>query len=81
MGFQAGAKKIADAENIISVQLDQDAMPTDFVMQFFNKVRVGITMSAKSSAVLKPNSMRAGAKCGKRYPSEEHDSLCGDCRK
>jgi hypothetical protein len=80
IGFQAGAKKIADAENIVSVQLNQDATPTDFVMQFFNKIRVGITMSAKSSIVAKPRLMRACAKCGKTYPSEEDGSLCGDCR-
>jgi len=80
MGFQAGAKKIADAENIISVQLNQDATPTDFVMQFFYKIRVGIKMSAKSSVVAKSSAMRACAKCGKTYPSEEHGSLCGDCR-
>lgn len=65
MGFQAGAEKIADAENIISVRLNQDATPSDFVMQFFDKMRVGISMSSISITATNPRYTRACANCGK----------------
>lgn len=80
MGFQAGSKKIASAENIVSVRLNQDATPTDFVMHFFDKIRIGITARVELSAVIKPRLMRACANCGNTFPSDEHEALCGDCR-
>jgi hypothetical protein len=80
MGLQEGAEKVAVAENIHSVQLSEESTLENFVIQFLNKIWLGVTMSAKSSASATPRLMRACAKCEKLFPSEEHDSLCGDCR-
>lgn len=41
LGLQEGAEKIASAENIFSVKLDQNSTPTDFAMQFLNKFAIG----------------------------------------
>jgi hypothetical protein len=38
MGLQEGAKKIAAAENLLSVQLHENSTPTDFAMQFLNNI-------------------------------------------
>ena len=48
--LQTGAKKITDAENIISVRLSQDNTLTDFGMHFIDKMRIGISGKVKSSA-------------------------------
>jgi len=42
LGLQAGAAKIAEAENIISVLLDENSTPTNFIMQFLNNVFFGV---------------------------------------
>jgi hypothetical protein len=48
MGFQERAAKIAAAENILSVELDENSTPTDFALKFLNKLYLGISMTAKS---------------------------------
>lgn len=42
LGLQKGAKRIANAENIIEVKLSPDSNPNEYFMQFLNKVMVGI---------------------------------------
>jgi hypothetical protein len=44
LGLQAGAKKVAAAENIISVKLDEDSTPEHFAAEFLGKFRAGATM-------------------------------------
>jgi hypothetical protein len=41
LGLQEGAQKIAAAEKIISVQLHENSTPTDFAVQFLNKILHG----------------------------------------
>lgn len=43
LGFQEGAKKVADAEGIFEVTLMPDSTPTDFVMGFLNKFAAGVS--------------------------------------
>lgn len=39
-----------------------------------------ITATATASAAITPRYLRTCTKCGKPFPQEEHESLCGDCR-
>lgn len=39
--LQDGAKKVAEATNIVHVLLDPDSTPEDFAMSFFDKIFVG----------------------------------------
>jgi Restriction endonuclease len=80
MGLQAGSEKIAKARNIISVQLTHDSTLADFVMRFLDKLRIGFSARSESTAAMRPRFMRTCKKCGEKYPSEEHDNLCGNCR-
>jgi hypothetical protein len=43
LGFQEGAERVAAAEGIFEVTLNQDSTPTDFVMGFLNKFMVGVS--------------------------------------
>lgn len=42
LGLQEGAAAIAKAENIVDVRLDADSTPHEFMMQFLNRVMVGL---------------------------------------
>jgi hypothetical protein len=79
MGFQAGAAKIAAGEKILSVELDENSTPTDFVLKFLNKLYVGITMRSKSIMRAAPRMLRACSKCGKTFPVVGTETLCKDC--
>lgn len=54
--LQDGAKKVAEASNIIHVQLRPDSTAEDFALAFFDKILVGISdrvgMSDRVTAVL-----------------------------
>ena len=39
-----------------------------------------ISAAVKTSAAVTVRLMRACANCGKTFPQEEHETLCGDCR-
>jgi len=41
--LQFGANLVAQANNIVHVQLGPDSTPENFVMSFFNKICVGVT--------------------------------------
>jgi hypothetical protein len=43
LGIQEGAAKIAASENILNVRIDANSTPTEFVMQFLNKIMVGVS--------------------------------------
>jgi hypothetical protein len=43
LGLQEGAQKVAAAENIVEVRLDENSTPEQFVMGFLDKIMVGIT--------------------------------------
>lgn len=43
LGLQEGAKKLANATNIISVILDADSSSNDYVMRFLDQIKVGMS--------------------------------------
>lgn len=45
LGLQEGAEKVATAENIVSMQLDENSTRHEYVLRFLNKVMVGLTDS------------------------------------
>jgi hypothetical protein len=51
LGLQEGAERIAAAENIVSVQLNEDSTQHEYVLRFLNKIMIGIhdTLSFKES--------------------------------
>jgi hypothetical protein len=56
LGLQEGAAKIANAENIQSVQLDENSTHTDYILKFLNQVFLGVSdriMISESVLVIK----------------------------
>ena len=52
VGLQMGAAKVAEAENIITVILDEKSSSTDFVIRFLDKIRVGVSGELKPTGSL-----------------------------
>jgi hypothetical protein len=51
LGLQEGAERVAAAENIVSVQLNEESTRHEYVLRFLNKVMAGLhdTLSFKDS--------------------------------
>ena len=47
VGLQEGASRIAAAENIITVILDEKSSSTDYVVRFLDKIKVGMSGELK----------------------------------
>jgi hypothetical protein len=46
LGLQDGADKIAKAENIVSIQLNENSTRTNYILQFLNQLFLGVTDTA-----------------------------------
>ncbi len=54
LGFQEGAAKIAAARNILDVRLNPNSTPTDFALQFLEKLFLGVSAKAEVKASATP---------------------------
>jgi hypothetical protein len=82
LGFQKGAAKIADAENIIEVQLDANATPNEFMLKFLNNLILGVRGASMTTTGL-PVSVRLEqncSHCGARFITSENELICPSCR-
>jgi hypothetical protein len=54
LGLQEGAERVAAAENIVSVQLNENSNRQDYVLRFLNRVMVGLsdTITFKDSVTV-----------------------------
>ncbi|GAA1222435.1 hypothetical protein GCM10009665_10830 [Kitasatospora nipponensis] len=59
LGFQEGAKKVAAAEGIHAVHMDQNSTRTDYMFRFLNKVFVGASDTAKITSTATITVIRA----------------------
>lgn len=58
LGLQEGAEKVANAKNIISVNLDADSSSTDYIMKFLEQIRVGMSGELNSNGKLEKKVIR-----------------------
>jgi hypothetical protein len=80
LGLQKGAQKIAQAENILSVQLNPDSTPHEFAMRFLNKIFVEIQESVSLHAEFYAEVIRICSICGQRFPVRENEQICATCK-
>lgn len=81
IGLQEGAKRIAEAENIITVQLTPDSTTTEYVMQFLNKIYVGLADTLTLTDSLTVTVTRICERCQKGFPLLEQESTCPECKR
>lgn len=79
LGFQAGAQKVAQAEDIIHVELDPNSTPTEFSMRFLNQIFVGIHERCQISDHFEAELIRVCKKCGKKFSVRADEHNCKAC--
>ena len=79
LGLQAGAQKVANAENIMNVQLDKDSTPTEFAMRFLSKLFIGVHDRAKGTDTLSVTRSRKCSRCGSMISEADGAALCPQC--
>ena len=67
LGLQAGAQKVACAEQILEVEFDANSTPTEFAMRFLNKLMVGLTDTGNFEDSTTPTIRRICKNCGERF--------------
>jgi hypothetical protein len=61
LGLQEGAQKVAAAENIVEVHLDENSTPEQFVMSFLDKIMLGVVDTIKLKDEVKVEVVRCNS--------------------
>jgi hypothetical protein len=81
--LQEGAKKVSQAEGIVEVTLNKDCSTTDYVMQFLNRVMIGVGLSLEIPCMPKIEvSCEVRMKCTKCeawFLVNSDEKLCPQC--
>ena len=80
--LQSGAKRIANAESIVEVQLDQNSTSLDFAMRFLGKLMTGASVQdgVVPGDKIDAEASRPCSFCGKRFPLVDYDQRhCQQC--
>lgn len=76
LGLQEGAQKIAQTENIIDVQLDQNCTPQEFSMRFLNKLMIGMREEIGIGDSFSADVIRTCSSCGQQFqPAQNEKNL------
>jgi len=79
-GLQQGAEKVAHAEKIVSVQLSANSTPSEFAMQFLNKIFLGIEERISLHDEFSVELISVCSRCGQRFSVIEKERVCPKCR-
>jgi hypothetical protein len=79
LGIQSGAELIAKAENIVNVLLDENSTPTEFSLQFLNKLFLGVEDSLCLNDTIEITLIRICAKCKKKFIAQANEEICPPC--
>ena len=79
LGIQLGAQLIADAENIVNVTLDQNSTPTEFSMQFLNKIFVGLEEYVELTDTIEVTLISICTTCKNSFPVQNNEQICPYC--
>ena len=81
IGLQEGARRIAEAERIITVRLDPTSTRTDYVIDFLNQVMIGMSLSLAATAAMSFGAevSRQCRACGTPFTVVGSEELCPSC--
>jgi hypothetical protein len=79
LGLQTGAEKVACAERIVSVQLNEDSTPREFSMRFFSKLFEGVHEPASATDEFSAALLRLCSACGMQFPVTVNETECPAC--
>jgi hypothetical protein len=79
LGLQIGAQKVAQATKIVSVQLSPDSTPTEFAMQFLNKIFIGSQEQLGLHEKVSNELSRKCSKCEQIFLVTKNEQMCSKC--
>jgi hypothetical protein len=79
LGFQSGARKVAEAENIVHVELHPDSTPEEFAMQFLEKIFIGVHTRSRTIDHFEAKITGVCTNCGSRYTVRHDERMCDAC--
>ena len=83
LGLQAGAKKIAESNNIIEMKLHKDSKPETFMVEFFGKVTHGFSAKLQADPATMSGNTSVISKCricGNEYVKYGDNQVCEQCK-
>lgn len=78
-GIQAGAAKIAVAENIMNIELDENSTPREFGMRFLSKIFVGFHDRIIGSDFMRIEILRICGICRSQFAAIGNERVCPAC--
>ena len=81
LGIKSGGQKIAEARNIISVELDENSNNYEYTMRFLNKLMIGVTIEEKVNLTdsFYATITRVCRICGEKFTVKTNEINCLDC--
>jgi len=79
LGLQAGAKKVANAENIVEVHLNEGCTPLEFSMNFLNMFMVGMHETIAITDSFEATVHRLCSKCDNQFIVSNNEKECPAC--
>jgi hypothetical protein len=80
LGLQEGAEKVAHAEGIVNVQMNPNSTPSEFAIQFVNKIFLGFEERVSLHAEFSVELISVCSQCGQRFSVVERERVCPKCR-
>jgi hypothetical protein len=77
--LQSGAQLVANANNIITVKLNPNSTPTEFAMQFLNKIFLGIHEQVHATDHCEVTLTRICNKCQRSFIVYHNEITCPNC--
>lgn len=78
-GLQSGAKKVAEANNIQSIELDANSTMENFIIKFLNKIFVGATLKMEISVRASATIIKKCQTCGNFFEQINNELFCPKC--
>ena len=79
LGLQTGAEKVADANNIKSIEIDANSTPENFTIRFLNKLFIGIADRVRLSDEVTVTVVKKCKSCGNSFEQIKNEIFCPDC--
>lgn len=79
LGLQSGAKRVAEANNIKSVEIDANSTPENFAMRFLKQLFGGVTDKIGLSDAVDAVVIKKCKACGSSFKQINDEVLCANC--
>ena len=81
LGIQSGAQLVANAENVINIELDENSNNYEYTMRFLNKLMIGVAIEEKVNLTdsFDATITRVCKNCGEKFTVKTNEMSCLKC--